>query len=548
MSGPTPAQIERLRSELDKFRNNRWMRFLVKLRRKRAGELRHLLSDPDAVDLDTFNHEVWNASSAILLNGDPVDKLIFGKIAPTDEQLSKLEEALDQGSLKIHGNVIWGAGAHVFGAQDKSSKEAKAALIRQALRILIEPSSNLLQKTREMEKIKGFGRNITTGLVMMFHPETFCLYNKRSERWLSELGYDVKPLEQFEQSAESLRRALELEDFLEQDSFLDNLVTNSPEVWKSIVHPPPPNGIVHPPTLDELVAATNLARVDVDQLLALIEWKKQIILDGPPGSGKTYIADLLGRYLTDNPLVGPTDDSFALVQFHQSYGYEDFVQGIRPETNAGGQLEYRVRGGIFKEFCTIAARNLERKFVILIDEINRANISRVFGELLLLLEYRDKEARLAYSRPGEPLFSIPANVYVIGTMNNVDRSLTTVDYALRRRFYFYRLQPVVDGKAPVLEKWLKNHDIPPEDQKRILGDFIALNQRIAGIAGEDFQVGHSYFMDEHIADPAVLQRIWQYTIRPLLEEYFYNHRDRAKLLAELRPASLSAPTEEVPDS
>src|SRR5262249_12562857 len=158
----------------------------------------------------------------------------------------------------------------------------------------------------------------------------------------------------------------------------------------------------------------------------------------------TYVAELFSRYFTGNALRGPVDDNMLIVQFHQSYSYEDFIQGIRPGTNDIGQLQYRVRDGVFKAFCD-SARSSDKPCVMVVDEINRGNISRIFGELLFLLEYREREIPLPYDH--KP-FSIPSNVYLIGTMNTTDRSLAQIDYALRRRFYFYRLLPVTDGRAP----------------------------------------------------------------------------------------------------
>jgi MoxR-like ATPase len=284
--------------------------------------------------------------------------------------------------------------------------------------------------------------------------------------------------------------------------------------------------------LDELVEATNFTHRELKELESLLRQKRQIILEGPPGSGKTYIAELVGRYLTDNPLEGVHDERLVVIQFHQSYGYEDFVQGIRPETNDAGHLEYHVRDGIFKRLCDVAERNRDKEFVIIIDEINRGNISRVFGELLLLLEYRDKQARLPYAKPDDSSFSIPPNIYLIGTMNTTDRSLAQIDYALRRRFYFYRLTPVENGRAPVLERWLQKLDLPQDAMARVLQLFVNLNERVQRELGEHFQVGHSYFMDPDIGSDAGQRRVWDRAIMPLLEEYFYNRRDRATLLAE----------------
>jgi 5-methylcytosine-specific restriction protein B len=211
-------------------------------------------------------------------------------------------------------------------------------------------------------------------------------------------------------------------------------------VWRLKAHSPTDGA--HP--LSALASVTFLSVLDLNELEYLVTTKKQLILEGPPGAGKTFVADKFARHFTGNPLLGPCDESVELVQFHQSYAYEDFIQGIRPETNEDGNLEYHARPGIFHRLCDVARANPQRRFVIIIDEINRANISRVFGELLLLLEYREREVQLPYSKAAEPRFSIPENVYMIGTMNTTDRSLAQIDYALRRRFFFYRLMPTSD--------------------------------------------------------------------------------------------------------
>jgi len=288
------------------------------------------------------------------------------------------------------------------------------------------------------------------------------------------------------------------------------------------------------PTIEDVMQATHLGRDEIEELVDLLEEKRQIVLEGPPGSGKTWVADKLARYLTGNPLDGDTDERVELVQFHQSYGYEDFVQGIRPVTDEEGALRYRVLPGIFARLCTLAKSNPTKRFVLVIDEINRGNISRIFGELLLLLEYRNQRVRLPFGSgdgtSGEAFLSIPDNLFIIGTMNSTDRSLALIDYALRRRFFFYRLMPVVDGRASVLERWLAQHLTASADRDRVLRLFVALNERIQTLLPPDYQVGHSYFMSEHIGTEAGLDRVWRRAVTPLLEEYFHGARDRTKTM------------------
>jgi 5-methylcytosine-specific restriction protein B len=289
------------------------------------------------------------------------------------------------------------------------------------------------------------------------------------------------------------------------------------------------------PTIEDLAARSYMDVAELRELEDLLLDKGQIILEGPPGSGKTYIADLLARYLTGNPLSGEHDQHVQIIQFHQSYGYEDFVQGIRPKTDESGGLQYRVVPGIFMRMSAIARANPDQRFVLVIDEINRGNVSRIFGELMLLLEYREKSIRLPYGA-GEGTdpdgdFSIPDNLYLIGTMNSTDRSLALIDYALRRRFYFYQLLPTQDGGAPVLERWLAQRTIDATVRQHRLNLFVTLNSRIKDQLSPDFQVGHSYFMTDDIHTGTGLDRVWKRAIMPLLTEYFHNSRDQGQLLA-----------------
>ena len=245
----------------------------------------------------------------------------------------------------------------------------------------------------------------------------------------------------------------------------------------------------------------------------LLETKGQFILQGAPGTGKTYIAEKFAAWWAGN--TGRVE----AVQFHESYGYEDFVQGIRPNSDAkAGGAQFVLEDGRFLKFCE-SARNNPVPHVLIIDEINRARTSRVFGELLWLLEYRDKEITLQYGQQ----FSIPPNVYIIGTMNTVDRSIALVDYALRRRFAFITLWPVVDGKSVVLNAWLKSRGIAnAEEIDRV---FVALNTAIAE-KEEALMVGHSYLMVEEAVeagrfDDDLLDFIWRTHILPLVSEYEY---------------------------
>jgi MoxR-like ATPase len=321
-----------------------------------------------------------------------------------------------------------------------------------------------------------------------------------------------------------------------------------PEDWDRAERQPRPTDPVAP-MLDDLAAVTYLNRTELMELEALLEDKRQLVLEGPPGSGKTFLATHFARYFAGLPLKGVHDERVETVQFHQSYGYEDFVQGIRPITDEHGQLQYHVLPGIFMRMCDLAARNSDERFVLIIDEINRGNLSRIFGELLLLLEYRDKRVRLPYGavdgKDEQAYLTIPRNLYLIGTMNSTDRSLALIDYALRRRFFFYRLLPVVDGQAPVLDRWLTARGVNEQDRERVVRLFVKLNREVEHHLGSEFQIGHSYFMRDDIGTDAGMNRLWRRAIMPLLEEYLHGARDRETVLIGLMPEQLLSEPEPI---
>ena len=254
-------------------------------------------------------------------------------------------------------------------------------------------------------------------------------------------------------------------------------------------------------------AFTEETGYSADQLKGWIDQlrhKQQLILYGPPGTGKTYLAERLARYLVD-------DGGFSeLVQFHASYAYEDFVQGIRPQV-AEGALHYELAAGRFLRFCDKARQAEEKPCVLIIDEINRANLARVFGELMYLLEYRHRPIALA---GGGPEFSIPANVYLIGTMNTADRSIALVDQAMRRRFSFVRLR----SNYQLLANYLKSRGVPSDKLVALIKE---VNQ---SIGDEDCELGISFFMVADIA--TALAHIWQGEVEPYLEEVFFDRPDQ----------------------
>lgn len=262
-------------------------------------------------------------------------------------------------------------------------------------------------------------------------------------------------------------------------------------------------------TLEKLVSDVYMEHAEVERWIRAIQRKKQAIFYGPPGTGKTYVAQLIAQHL-----IGGGDGFAEVLQFHPSYAYEDFMQGLRPKALKGGGLEYAMVPGRFKDFCE-RARECKGTCVLVLDEINRANLARVFGELMYLLEYRAESVPLA----GGERFQIPDNALIIGTMNTADRSIALVDHALRRRFAFLALYPNYD----VLRKFHDGRDFNPDG---LIGVLERLN---AAIVDRHYAVGVSFFLDLDIRQK--IQDVWQMEIEPYIEELFFDQPDKATVFA-----------------
>jgi 5-methylcytosine-specific restriction protein B len=287
-------------------------------------------------------------------------------------------------------------------------------------------------------------------------------------------------------------------------SEFDEIASSPPIGQIPLPHPEPP-GLQPTFSIETCADETNIDVATLRQWLAALERKRQAIIYGPPGTGKTFVAERLARHL-----VAETDGFVQLVQFHPTYAYEDFVQGIRPEVGAEGSLQFNMRPGRFLSFCE-RARSTTGPAVLVIDEINRANLSKVFGELMYLLEYRDRHVPLAGDGT---LFDIPANIRVIGTMNTADRSIALVDHALRRRFAFIPLQPDYD----ILRRY---HESAGTD----VDPLIQVLQELNGDIGDrNFEIGVSFFMVGDLLDE--LESIWRMEIEPYLEEVFFDRQDK----------------------
>jgi 5-methylcytosine-specific restriction protein B len=369
---------------------------------------------------------------------------------------------------------------------------------------------------------KGLKTGMLTPILNALRPDDFLLFNYKSRETLNYLTRQKfgQSLSEYPKANETLLRLVEevapmmaapgLPELWPGDLFdlfchwlvaIEKIVINRPDDDEGL----PVNIQSHYP-LPDCADTTGFSEDALERWVRAIRRKKQAIFYGPPGTGKTHIARELARHL-----IGGGTGFEELVQFHPSYSYEEFIQGIRPEPIPGGGLDYPLKKGRFLEFCDRAREVGDSPCVLIIDEINRAHLSRVFGELMYLLEYRDKAIPLAAGRS----FSIPDNVYILGTMNTADRSIALVDHALRRRFAFIGVQPNME----ILRRkhsgfgWV-------EPLIEILEE---VNREIAS---PHYEVGVTFFLGENVRSE--IEDIWEMEIYPYLEEYFFDQPSRAE--------------------
>lgn len=286
---------------------------------------------------------------------------------------------------------------------------------------------------------------------------------------------------------------------------------------KPTVQPNPPF------TVETFLSDVFIEKKELVRLISLLENKKNLILKGAPGVGKTYIAKRLAYAMMEEI----DDTRVQMVQFHQSYSYEDFIEGFRPKAEGDG---FELKQGPFVKFARKAARDPERPYFFVIDEINRGNMSKIFGELMMLIEAdkRGDQINLLYSNDK---FSVPPNLYIIGMMNTADRSLALLDYALRRRFSFFEIKPAFQNDT--FHSYVNELD-NPEALTRVVDEIKSLNNQITEELGTGFQIGHSYFVgDAYKVDTANrLEEVIEYEIIPQLFEYWFDNEQKANDWAE----------------
>ena len=292
---------------------------------------------------------------------------------------------------------------------------------------------------------------------------------------------------------------------------------------------------IEPPTLppsnyskEDFLEEVFMDESSYDSLAGLLKRKKNIILQGAPGVGKTFMAKRLAY-----SMISEKDPSrVKMIQFHQSYSYEDFIMGYRPDGNG-----FKLKRGPFYEFCNTAAEDSENNYFFIIDEINRGNISKIFGELFMLIENdkRGQQIRLLYE---DELFSVPPNLYIIGLMNTADRSIAMIDYALRRRFSFFDVKPAFDS-----EQFESMRDNAENEKYDCLIECVKnLNKEIAAddSLGEGFCIGHSYFCfgENETIDNEWLKSVVEYDVIPLLKEYWFDEPEKVKNWSDKLRASI----------
>ncbi len=376
------------------------------------------------------------------------------------------------------------------------------------------------QSIKNRQLFPGAGSSFPSVLMYLREPNRFAIWTTATIAGLRALtgssgGSKVGGSKSYLQFCELVNQFRALHDVAPQE--VDAILADASRI-KPLPPADPPVPSPANASLEQLASACALPVEMVEEWVQLLQGaKRQAIFYGPPGTGKTYIARLLAQHLAGDPARVRT------VQFHPSYSYEDFVEGLRPDlkSETGGALSYVIRPGLFQDLCTDAAADKDNStFVLIIDELNRADLGSVLGELMMLLEYRgETTVELPYSKKK---FSIPSNIIVLATMNTADRSLALVDFAMRRRFHAIELRPNREALTTWLTARVGVDAVDPA---------LKFFDRVQAAIGLDspFAPGHSFWM---IDTPNVqeLQRVWKYEVRPYLEEFWFESPERVNQL------------------
>ena len=385
-----------------------------------------------------------------------------------------------------------------------------------------------IEASRNYSNLKGMSM-VLTKLSFLYYPELFVNICSRKNLTLlmNSFGFSYNKDSQTEELSYKLKSLLKekIPEITNHDpqflgsilwDFIKDCILNE-EMEESVEEKD-----YHKYTKEDFLKEVYITEEEYEDLKALLEYRKNIILEGSPGVGKTFMAKRLAYSI----MTEENTDNILMIQFHQSYSYEDFIEGIRPDKNG----MFIPVDGVFKSFCKKAMQpfNKDKKFYCIIDEINRGNVSKIFGELLMLGEKgkrKEESVILPYSHEE---FRVPDNVYVIATMNTADRSLALIDYALRRRFGFYPVHPAFENdKFKEYVKTLNSHKI-----NNVLGITKELNKEIQRdeSLGESFTIGHSYFCNfskDKENFERELKQVIKYDIIPAIKEYWFEDKEKS---------------------